>query len=148
MNDRVTHRGQKSSDNQLGELRRSAPGDNMDCRRGEKGGLSKSTWNQQQVGALDTDKDILHWAVSIVAAANSGSEQKVFETGKLKKNRRIKANASTSKNGGDSGPDGMSLKIMREQNQMHLDNHCHCQHILMHMLEYAQILCVSLCLCL
>lgn len=35
--------------------------------------------------ALDTDKDILNWAVSIVAAANSGSEQKVFETGKLKK---------------------------------------------------------------
>ena len=97
-------------------------------------------------GALDTDKDILNWAVSIVAAANSGSEQKVFETGKLKKNRRIKANASTSKNGGDSGPDGMSLKIMREQNQMHLDDHCHCQHILMHMLEYAQILCLSLSL--
>lgn len=76
MNDCVIHRGQKSSDNQLGELRQSAPGDNMDCGRGEKGGLSKSTWNQRQVGALDTDKDILNWAVSIVAAANRGSEQK------------------------------------------------------------------------
>ena len=33
------------------------------------------------------DKDILNWAVSIVAAANSGFEQKVFETGKLKKKK-------------------------------------------------------------
>lgn len=39
-------------------------------------------------GTLDTDKDILNWAVSIVAAANSGSEQKVFETGKLKKKQK------------------------------------------------------------
>ena len=85
MNDCVTHRGQKSSDNQLGELRQSAPGDNMDYRIGEKGGLPQSTWNRHQVGALDTDKDNLNWAVSIVAAANSGFEQKVFETGKLKK---------------------------------------------------------------
>ena len=82
MNDCVTHRGQKSSDNQLGELRQSAPGDNMDCRIGEKGGLPQSTWN------LDTDKDNLNWAVSIVAAANSGFEQKVFETGKLKKKKK------------------------------------------------------------
>ena len=85
-----------------------------------------------------------------MAAANSGFEQKVFETGKLKKkkNRRIKANASSFKNGGDSGTDGMSLKIMREQNKLHLDNHCYCQHILMYLLECTQILCVSLCLCL
>lgn len=56
MNDCVTHRGQKSSDKQLGELRRSAPGDNTDYRIGEQGGLPKSTWNQHQVGAVDTTK--------------------------------------------------------------------------------------------
>ena len=46
--------------------------------------------------------------------------QESLKKKKKKKTRRIKANASSSKNGGDSGTDGMSLKIMREQNKLHI----------------------------